>query len=660
MKPDDVPCTCQPSGQRQRKVSDWWSDQARSTDAAPRNVDWLESVTVQAVLNVRATGSEDLNWLQRVKRHLPDPGLELGLSIGCGTGALERDALTQGLCRRMEAVDIAPGAIEIARREAAGLPVSYSVMDLQKDDLEPGRYDIAFCANTLHHINELHHCLEQVHSALKDGGLLVLHEFVGPCRFQWTGAQLARVGDVYSFLPLRYRFNSFAGGTIASPLRPGLAEMVEGDPSEAVRSSEMLDVVELYFERVERVNLGGTVLNPLLSGIIANFDEDDRLDAAFIGLAALLEDIWVSGGVVPSDFVIDIYARRPEVDVGSSVRREQVRRSNTIAEQESVIAELQGLRRQMTERYGELESDLVKVRGALQAESVRAQRLQQEIDELRAGAKRHGRRGRQQVHPGAEAGCVALRPAGAVELDSGASSQARAALSSARERVPAWVAWTREVFGPAAARTVAEKGAATVEAPWGGACELRLLAGGAGGSGLLASINARLPVGWRIEPAPEAVRAAASRAHGGRQTLRRRFYAGEIVRPAGSSSPMDDCLAALVSYVTSEAAEAEELGPWIEVSAACEVPPPVRAKAADVPVDIVRRQDEEISWLTGEMAERQKHCEELEGWVTSITEELARAKAAVDGMDSVRKALEMPWPLRPIRLKVLERRQAGG
>jgi SAM-dependent methyltransferase len=323
---------------RKEKTKAWWSAEAerRVSEGIPRT-DWSSSPLIDRMINKRVTGVETRNWLGWVKeKYLKEPA-GLGLSIGCGTGLLERDALDQGLCREMEGVDIAASALEIARGKAGGLPVTYRQMDLEADRLPPGRYDIVFSAGALHHINRLDFCVEQLHASLKEDGLLVLNEYTGPCRFQWEARQLKLVFEIYGFLPWRYRCNYLASGTVPYPQRPEICSMVADDPSEAVRSSEMLDVVERYFERIDRRKIGGTLLNPFLSGILENFDEEDELDRSFISLVAMLEESLIQGGAAPSDFVVDVYRRRPSPEGGEQAKDADRARSEWVSSQERAI-----------------------------------------------------------------------------------------------------------------------------------------------------------------------------------------------------------------------------------------------------------------------------------------------------------------------------------
>jgi len=160
-------------------------------------------------------------------------------------------------------------ALEIARRSAEGLPITYRRLDLNRDELEPGRYDFVVSAAGLHHVTNLEHCVHQLWRSLKPGGLLLMNEFVGPDRFQWTDEQLEEMNRLFVPLPVEKRHNLMTGVTSERIERRPLAYMIEADPSEAVRSSEIIGTVSLFFEPFVVREFGGTVLHPMLEGIAA-------------------------------------------------------------------------------------------------------------------------------------------------------------------------------------------------------------------------------------------------------------------------------------------------------------------------------------------------------------------------------------------------------
>lgn len=640
-EPGDNPPENTPTG-RQQKVSDWWSrEAARHAGEESYMLDWTCSPVIVEVLNRRATGRDDRNWLQWVKERLPGGKVELALSIGCGRGVLERDAIRQGLCERMEGIDIAAGAIEIAVKEAGDLPVTYRVADLQKDALEPGRYDAVFCASTLHHIKDLGYSLAQISGSLKSGGVLVLSEYVGPTRFQWEPEQLRRVMDVYSFLPAAYRFNMLSGGTVFFPMRPGIAEMVDGDPSEAVRAGEMLQVVEWFFERTARLDLGGTLLNPLLSGIAGNFDTEDPLDRSFLLLASLLEDLWVEAGVLPSDFVIDIYTRRPEPSAPPGALDADAEKSARIGEQEVRIASLQEQRRKLGARHAEYEARYFAAVRSLQDAGPEEVRLKEQIASLRAGvAPRTGA----SAEEGGQGAPIAATFEHAMRLF--ASPDARA-IDLATEGAPAWARWAAEVTGCSPQGVVLGAGA-TVSGRNGERFFVTAEpAGGATDERFEARLLGCLPRGWAVvaqaQPPPAAAAEGMAVPPPMRLHSRRRFFAGAVERPAGGGA-MARCVEGLIHYLAAEAAGLGLLSPAVEVSIYSEASGPgPQARRTE---DISFVQEAEIARLEGLLREVEDSSRGLESQTGLVEAELARARESLDALKRERDILGRPWPLR--------------
>ncbi|HVH25122.1 MAG TPA: hypothetical protein VM818_00135 [Vicinamibacterales bacterium] len=93
--------------------------------------------------------------------------------------------------------------------------------------------------------------------------------------------------------------------------RPTVAQVVAVDPSEAVRSADILPVLERSFEIVYRANLGGTLLQFLLADIVGNFRIDVAHDAALIQFLILFEEILIAEKIIPSDFVMVVARPHP-------------------------------------------------------------------------------------------------------------------------------------------------------------------------------------------------------------------------------------------------------------------------------------------------------------------------------------------------------------
>ncbi len=193
----------------------------------------------------------------------------MGLSLGCGSGGLERHALQIGICEKFEAFDVAEGAIKVAQEEATKLglksKIQYQAKDINSIQLDVGRYDIVLASSSVHHFKELEHVFGQVKKALKPEGLFIMDEFIGPSQFQWTDKQLKLANQLLQILPEKYRKKHSSSDEFKENIcRPSLKHMNAYDPSEAVRSAEIVSVLSEYFRIIERVDYGGTILHYLL------------------------------------------------------------------------------------------------------------------------------------------------------------------------------------------------------------------------------------------------------------------------------------------------------------------------------------------------------------------------------------------------------------
>ena len=227
------------------------------------------------------------------------------MSLGCGFGGLERDLARRGMVRQMDAYDLAEGAIAEARRLAAEASlegVSYHVADLDTQDFPEARYDVVFAHSSVHHVERLEDLFARVHRTLRPGGLFHLNEYVGPTRFQWTGDQLRLINTYLGTLPDRLRRTP--NGRKPDVVRPTIEQMLAMDPSEAVRSADIRQVLGAHFTIIEERPYGGTLLHMGLAEIAQNFDESNPQDVAHLQRFFNLEDEMIGSGVIGSDFTV--------------------------------------------------------------------------------------------------------------------------------------------------------------------------------------------------------------------------------------------------------------------------------------------------------------------------------------------------------------------
>jgi len=334
------------------EVAAHWDNNPWNTEEV---VYWTQLPSIQQRLALKESGRPGGNWVDyTLETYLADRlPLAHCLSLGCGRGGTERRWAERGAFRSCDAYDISPVSIADAEVQAAraGLKnIRYSVADIDHIELPGQRYDAAWTVDSAHHFSRLEHVFAQVAHALKPEGLFVLHEYVGASRFQFGRRQREVIQACLNLLPVEYRslthspqeddsessaalarrgignaihraLDEIRRGTFRStvarhwrkrqaiqeghsPIKeepvPNLHSVMAVDPSEAIRSAEIVPVLKSHFDIDECRPLGGSILQFLLADIAGNFltDDGERLLAMLFTIEDTLSDL----GDLPSDF----------------------------------------------------------------------------------------------------------------------------------------------------------------------------------------------------------------------------------------------------------------------------------------------------------------------------------------------------------------------
>ena len=221
----------------------------------PTHTSWMEPLEVRHYINEQISGGRGVWPLEWFQRTLNGRVFERALSLGCGTGKLERDLLDLGLCRRIDAFDGSVASLAVAKRLARG-PVRYFAADLNRPALPRRIYDAAFFHQSLHHVAKIEKLLRAVLRALKPDGVLYLDEFIGPSRHEWNDARLERYWQIYKTIPPEVRWFAI----MPMPVQ-------WDDPSEAVRSSEIMRQLRVGFDIDHFRGYGGNILAVLFPAL---------------------------------------------------------------------------------------------------------------------------------------------------------------------------------------------------------------------------------------------------------------------------------------------------------------------------------------------------------------------------------------------------------
>ncbi len=232
-----------------RKAGAFWDHEI----AAPTHVSWMDEPLILQAVHERIGGAGPASAGDWFVARLNGRTFERGLSIGCGVGNLEREAVRRNVCATIDAFDGSLHSLRAARRaadeEGYSGRIRYFAADFNQPALPRDTYDIVFANQSLHHVAELEKLFRALLHAMKPGAVLYLDEYIGPSRTEWNDEVIAPHRAAFAELPAAVRKSDFLPLPIQSD-----------DPSEAVRSSEIMSQLAIGFDLEEARSYGGNLL----------------------------------------------------------------------------------------------------------------------------------------------------------------------------------------------------------------------------------------------------------------------------------------------------------------------------------------------------------------------------------------------------------------
>jgi SAM-dependent methyltransferase len=190
-----------------------------------------------------------------------------GVSIGAGSGQKELRLLQSGLVNHFTLYELSEARAEAARASAVANGVSdqvtIHVADAFAVPAEP-RYDLVYWDHALHHMMDVDFAISWSVKSLRTGGVLLVNDYVGPTRLQWTSVQIDRAraflaahADALRIDPRNIRYKSYLSR---------FRQMVR-DPSEAPQSDRIEAVFHKHCGR-EMIRIGGAMIHLCASYVL--------------------------------------------------------------------------------------------------------------------------------------------------------------------------------------------------------------------------------------------------------------------------------------------------------------------------------------------------------------------------------------------------------
>lgn len=171
----------------------------------PTHNSWMAPLQTRLYINEMISGRPGVWPLDWFQEWLGGRRFRKALSVGCGTGALERDLLLRNICDTIDAFDASRVSIDIARAEAASAGyadrVNYYVADFNEPALPRATYDAIFFHQSAHHVAKLEKLFRAMLRAATADAVIYLDEFVGAVAKRMDPGATRAVGRGLPALP---------------------------------------------------------------------------------------------------------------------------------------------------------------------------------------------------------------------------------------------------------------------------------------------------------------------------------------------------------------------------------------------------------------------------------------------------------------------------
>lgn len=236
------------------------------------------------------------------------------LSLCSGPGWNEAAWARSGHFARIDGIELSAALVADAnaraRKHGLDSVLHFHEGDAARPPYPLDRYDLLLSEGALHHLKPLNRVIPALAAIIAPRGLLVMIEFCGPDRFQWTRRQLDLARQALALIPEKWRARD--NGRLKRTIhRPGRLRMILADPSEAVESSRIRPLLHRHFEALEEKPLGGTLVQLVFHGITRHFMQPVPEAAEALERVCRLEDEGLRSGELSSDYWFGVYRPRP-------------------------------------------------------------------------------------------------------------------------------------------------------------------------------------------------------------------------------------------------------------------------------------------------------------------------------------------------------------
>jgi len=256
------------------------------------------------------SGKEDITYEQYVyNSYLKNKKNLRLLSLGSGVCSHEIVFAQFPNFAKVKCVDFSDKLLIQAKQKANSFGLhnmEFEVTDVNQIKLREDYFDVILFHASLHHFKSIETLIKKTKNCLKDDGILIINEYVGPNRICISKSQRAEINRILTHeIPKSHKTRYKTNWLKKHVSGPGWLRMVLTDPSEAIESEMILPEIHKNFKVKEEKALGGNICMLLFKDIAHHFCGDDITTNKLLDKVFEYEDSYLKKN--QSDFVFGVY-----------------------------------------------------------------------------------------------------------------------------------------------------------------------------------------------------------------------------------------------------------------------------------------------------------------------------------------------------------------
>ncbi len=218
---------------------------------------WNDIPMVLRYMSKNFTGDPHKWWTEDFMEKFGQKPFKHALFLNCGDGRHEIEFYDKGIAKKITAFDISPELVKIANSHKGRRRIKFIVADANKIKFKKNEFDLVVNVAALHHVQYINRLCREIANALTPQGLIVNFDYVGSHRNQYSLFSWVIVRLINKLLPKNVR-----KGPIGYPHIP---TMLATDPTEAIHSELIEQMLGRYFKIVKNRRTGGGVAYDILT-----------------------------------------------------------------------------------------------------------------------------------------------------------------------------------------------------------------------------------------------------------------------------------------------------------------------------------------------------------------------------------------------------------